>query len=36
LFDLDQLGYTDARLRPHGAMTPEQAEIWTRAIDTRR
>ena len=24
LFDLDQLGYADARLRPHGAMTPEQ------------
>ena len=36
LFDLDQLGYTDARLRPHGAMTPEQAEIWTRAIETSR
>jgi hypothetical protein len=36
LFDLDQLGYTDARLRPHGAMTPEQAEIWTKAIGTRR
>ena len=36
LFDLDQLGYTDARLRPHGAMTPEQTEIWTRAIETRR
>jgi hypothetical protein len=36
LFDIDQLGYTDARLRPHGAMTPEQAEIWTKAIETRR
>ena len=36
LFDLDRLGYTDARLRPHGAMTPEQAEIWTRAIETTR
>jgi hypothetical protein len=36
LFDIDQLGYTDARLRPHGAMTPEQADIWTRAIATRR
>ena len=36
LFDIDQLGYTDARLRPHGEMTPEQAEIWTRAIGTRR
>ena len=36
LFDLEQLGYADARLRPHGAMTPEQAEIWTKAIETRR
>jgi hypothetical protein len=35
LFDIERLGYTDARLRPHGAMTPEQAEIWTRAIETR-
>jgi hypothetical protein len=34
LFDVEQLGYAD--LRPHGAMTPEQAEIWTRAIQTRR
>ena len=36
LFDVDQLGYIDARLQPYGAMTPEQAEIWTRAIETRR
>lgn len=36
LFDLDQLGYIDARLPPHGTMTPEQAKIWTRAIDSRR
>ena len=36
LFDIDQLGYTDARLRPHGEMTPEQADIWTRAIGSRR
>lgn len=36
LFDIEQLGYADARLRPHGSMTPEQAEIWTRAIETRR
>ena len=35
LFDVDQLGYADARLRPHGAMTPEQTEIWTRAIGTK-
>ena len=36
LFDIEQLGYTDARLRPFGAMTPEQTEIWTRAIGTSR
>jgi hypothetical protein len=36
LFDIEQLGYVDARLRPHGSMTPEQAEIWTRAIGPRR
>jgi hypothetical protein len=36
LFDIDQLGYTDARLQPHGDMTPEEAESWTRAIGTRR
>jgi len=36
LYDVDQLGYSDARLRPHGAMTPEQAEIWTKAIGSRR
>jgi hypothetical protein len=36
LFDIDQLGYADARLRPHGSMTQEHAEIWTRAIETRR
>ena len=36
LFDIEQLGYDDPRLRPHGAMTAEQAEIWTRAIGSRR
>jgi hypothetical protein len=36
LFDVLQLGYTDARLQPLGEMTPEQAEIWTKAIYTRR
>jgi hypothetical protein len=36
LFDIEQLGYADARLRPHGSMTPEHAEIWTRAIEKRR
>ena len=32
LFDLTQLGYVDARLRPHGEMTRAETEIWTRAI----
>lgn len=36
LFDIEQLGYDDPRLRPHGAMTAEQAEIWTKAIGSRR
>jgi hypothetical protein len=36
LFDIDQLGYTDARLQPHGEMTQQQADIWTKAIRTRR
>jgi hypothetical protein len=36
LFDIDQLGYSDARLQPHGNMTAEQADIWTKAIETRR
>jgi hypothetical protein len=36
LFDVEQLGYADARLRPHGSMTPEQTEIWTKAIGSKR
>jgi hypothetical protein len=32
LFDVDQLGYVDARLPPHGQMTRDETEIWTRAI----
>lgn len=36
LFDIEQLGYADARLHPHGSMTPEETAIWTRAIETRR
>ena len=36
MFDIDQLGYTDARLQPHGEMTQQQADIWTKAIRTRR
>jgi hypothetical protein len=32
LFDLDRLGYEDARLPPYGRMSRAETEIWTRAI----
>jgi hypothetical protein len=32
LHDLQQPGYIDARLPPHGTMTPEEIAIWTEAI----
>ena len=32
LHDLQQLGYLDARVEPHGGMTREEARIWTDAI----
>ena len=32
LHDLQQLGYQDARVEPYGAMTDEDARIWTDAI----
>ena len=32
LHDLQQLGYLDARVEPYGAMTRENAQIWTDAI----
>ena len=32
LHDLQQLGYDDARVEPHGAMTPQEADVWTAAI----
>ena len=31
--DLEQFGYQDARVEPHGPMTRAEAEIWTAAID---
>jgi hypothetical protein len=34
LIDIEQWGYTDARLRPHGSMTPEDMAHWTAAIDS--
>lgn len=30
--DIEEWGYQDARLPPHGVMTPEQVELWT--VDT--
>jgi hypothetical protein len=32
LIDVGQYGYADARLGPHGSMTPEAAIYWTWAI----
>lgn len=32
LYDIERRGYEDARLVPHGAMTPAETEIWTAAI----
>jgi hypothetical protein len=32
LTDITRWGYADARLRPYGAMTPEDVARWTRAI----
>jgi hypothetical protein len=29
--DTGQWGYTDVRLSPHGALTPEEIERWTKA-----
>jgi hypothetical protein len=32
LHDVRVLGYADARLQPHGTMTPEEIALWTDAI----
>ena len=32
LYDIERLGYLDARVQPHGRMTPEEIHIWTEAI----
>jgi hypothetical protein len=32
LHDINRLGYLDARVEPHGAMTREETRIWTDAI----
>jgi hypothetical protein len=36
LVDLDEWGYADARLAPHGSMTERQWLVWTNAIDAKR
>jgi hypothetical protein len=36
LHDIEHLGYADARVAPHGPMSPEEAEIWTAAIERER
>jgi hypothetical protein len=34
LVDVDRWNYADARVVPFGTMTPEELEIWTKAIET--
>jgi hypothetical protein len=33
LSDLERHGYLDARVSPHGSMTPDEVRVWTDAID---
>jgi hypothetical protein len=33
LSDLDRHGYLDARVAPHGSLTPEEVQTWTEAIE---
>lgn len=35
LYDLEQLGYVDARVQPLGSMTRAETRIWTAAIDDK-
>jgi hypothetical protein len=35
LHDLEQLGYEDGRLEPHGTMTADETERWTAAIERK-
>jgi hypothetical protein len=34
--DVERWGYEDARLEPHGTMTPEQVDEWTDGVITGR
>ena len=36
LFDVEQLGYQDARLAPLGSMASEELQVWTEAIPGRQ
>lgn len=36
LHDVEQEGYTDGRLAPHGTMSAEEIAVWTGAIDARK
>jgi hypothetical protein len=36
LHDINNLDYEDARVEPHGRMTPAEVEIWTAAINDKR
>jgi hypothetical protein len=36
LYDIERLGYEDARVSPHGNMTVDEAIIWTAAIPDRK
>lgn len=35
LYDIEHLGYLDARVQPHGSMTREEIRIWTEAINKK-
>lgn len=35
LYDIDELGYLDARVQPRGAMTQIETELWTDAIQKK-
>jgi hypothetical protein len=35
LYDIEHLGLRDARMQPLGAMTPQEVDVWTRAIPGR-
>jgi len=34
--DLERFGYQDARIHPRGALTQEELEVWTAAIQTKK